>query len=482
MGYEAQKIAFIAMILAITQSLSASAEDQYGKDIKERKLEVPTCSKPLATIVARGFKCKAAQCSGSTLVFGPGYTIDLSPKALGDGLSDMLVTALVKTGCFKVLERGVMEELKEELGLLGVKPQQALQGADILLTGAITALEVKASETEGGGIVVPLPFIGGLKLSKSSAHIGLDIRLIHIRTQDVISAKSVEGKSERWKTGVVGGGLIGEVFAGGLFNTFKNTPLEEATRDLIVHAVALIVEDVRAYIAKNPFPKSSTNPTVSTQTTGDTASSPQLKPSTEGVASNGGLQRKEVAFVPGNTLIWQEDFSKCDLIPTGFKIVKGNVECVSFGGKKWITGVKGDTVVEKEIPNWDLSKDWALEFDLYISEQFYGDSAKVFIGIQESPYQLKISGGDWHEHGQWSGKPLPDIPKPAAKSVHHVAIQKKGDTFIIFFNGKRIFTTTADVLSLSRSQKSLFFTPGYDQADISAGRYVLVTNIRLTQY
>jgi len=110
------------------QASTQTTQGEYAKDIRKREPELPKCDKPIGTIVARGFKCKAAQCVGDKIVFGPSYTVEVSPKVLGDGLSDMLVTALVKTGCFRVLERETLQEIKEELEMLGVQPRKALKG------------------------------------------------------------------------------------------------------------------------------------------------------------------------------------------------------------------------------------------------------------------------------------------------------------------------------------------------------------------
>ncbi|MDQ7039306.1 MAG: CsgG/HfaB family protein, partial [Aquificota bacterium] len=165
-----------------TAQQAKTTEGEYAKEVRAREPELPRCDRPLGTIVARNFKCKAASCVGNRLVFGPSYTIQLSPQILGEGLSDMLVTALVQTGCFRVLERETLQEIKEELELLGAQPKQTLKGADFLITGAITALEMKASGVGGGGVVIPLPFLGGagVKAQKQKAHIALDLRIVRV--------------------------------------------------------------------------------------------------------------------------------------------------------------------------------------------------------------------------------------------------------------------------------------------------------------
>ncbi|MCS7278520.1 MAG: CsgG/HfaB family protein [Thermodesulfobacteriaceae bacterium] len=224
---------------------STFSQDEYAKDVKERVLKLPYCSQPMGIITAKSFKCKAAVCQGDRVIFGPGFGIEFSTKALGDGLADMLITALVNTNCFRVVERIVLEEIREELELMGIQPQTTLKAADFIITGAVTALELKASGIGGGGLVVPLPWGLGAKIGKSSAHIALDMRIVKVKTGEVLTAKTVEGKSERWAFGLVGGGLFGTTIGGAYFNAVKNTPLEEATRDLLARAVTLIVESLK---------------------------------------------------------------------------------------------------------------------------------------------------------------------------------------------------------------------------------------------
>jgi curli biogenesis system outer membrane secretion channel CsgG len=160
----------------------------------------------------------------------------------------MLLTALVETGCFEVFERAALEEVKEEMRMHGKKPQDLREGADYVITGSITALEMSAAGKGGGGggVVIPLPFIGGVgvKGGKSEAHIGLDLRAIRVKDAKIVVSKAVEGKSGRWNFGIGGFGWFGGGGAGGWFNSFKNTPLEEATRDVIAGAVTLLVESM----------------------------------------------------------------------------------------------------------------------------------------------------------------------------------------------------------------------------------------------
>ena len=449
------------------QPKQEKVQGEYAKDIRTREPELPKCDRPLGTIVARGFKCKAAACVGDRLVFSGNYTVQVSPKVLGDGLSDMIVTALVKTGCFKVLERETLEEIKEELELLGVKPRGALKGADFLLTGAVTALEMNASGMGGGGVVIPLPFLGGvgIKAGKSKAHIAIDMRLIRVRDAEVLMAETVEGKSERWKFGVGGGGLFGSVVAGGWFDAFKNTPMEEATRDLIYHSVKLIIAQV-----KNA-------PPVRTVAQEEVSEEPKVKRPSKSLASGGVVRRAHSAFKHGK-VIWEENFSKCDVVPQGFKIRRGTVECVEFEGKKWIAAIKGDTVLEKSIPQFKPRRDWALEFTVYVKggKGMYRDKIRVSLGRENSPFSIYYDTAGNLRIGEQS---LPSV-KNANGVIHTVGIMKKGNTVSVFVDGERYATVPVDSVLLSRMKGKLIFNLFAD--DIELGDYAFISDIKLSVF
>lgn len=199
--------------------------------------EVLTYQGPKARIAVGRFTCKAAKCT---------YEI-------GEGLADMLATALFRTGRFIVLERGEgLQAIQEELELAQSGYVEArkgpkmgfMEGADILVMGAITAFEPEASGVIGGGIVVPLPGGIGAVVGKKDAYIAADIRLVDVRTGRVINATRVEGKASSWKVGGMAGGLLGTVALGGGLSVYKNTPMEKAVMVMLENAIQAVSQMV----------------------------------------------------------------------------------------------------------------------------------------------------------------------------------------------------------------------------------------------
>ena len=162
--------------------------------------------------------------------------------ALASGLTEMLTTSLVNSGRFIVVERAELDAALGEMQLTeegvttqetGAQKGQAI-GAEYLAKGVLTEFEYSQSG-RGGGISVGPVSVGG---NKARALIGLDIRVFHSSTTEVLASEHVQGKASR------GGAAIGlsvgslDVHADG----FEKTPLGQAMRDAVDKWVAFTVE------------------------------------------------------------------------------------------------------------------------------------------------------------------------------------------------------------------------------------------------
>ncbi|MDF2953706.1 MAG: Curli biogenesis system outer membrane secretion channel CsgG [Thermodesulfobacterium sp.] len=483
------KILFFLILLSFLP-LGLFAEE-YAKEVKERTLTLPHCDRPIGIIAAKSFKCKAAACQGGRISFGKDFVIETTPQALGDGLADMLVTALANTGCFKVVERAALEEIKEELELMGVTPKQTLKAADFIITGAVTALEMNASGAGGGGFVIPLPwkFGGGLKLGKSKAHIALDMRIVRVKDAEILVAKTVEGKSERWKFGVAGGGLFGSTVGGGWFEAFKNTPLEEATRDLIARAVTLIVEELKAQspevtVGEKRITYGEKGQIVKEETSSLTANNSPNNSKNENLqlSETGGLKRPSAEFSHYKNILWTESFRNCKYMPTTVKILRGQGECVEFKGNKWFATTKGEIVFEKEIPKFDPSKDWALEYKIYFGKggDAYYKYVHVFIGKEGSPINVFVRG--LYNGIRFSNQDVPNeagLPDNLEEQLIKIGLKKEGEIVHLFINGVRTLSLPVDSVAIGALPKKILIKL-YGE-DIGKGSYTLITDLKLSQ-
>lgn len=499
---------FLTSVLLTPAGLSYAQEDhEYAKDVKERTLRVPTCSRPIGTVAARSFTCKAAACRGGVIYFGNN---SITTQALGDGLADMLLTALVNTGCFRVLERASMQEIKEELELMGVQARQALKAADFIITGAVTALDMQASGIGGGGgVTLPLPFRVGARVGKSSAHIGLDMRIVNVRGGEIIAARAVEGKSDRWRFGLTGGGLFGSAAASGWFDIFKNTPMEEATRDLIAKAVSLIVEDTKRYAPPNVsvgervlvyddkgnvvreqvvMPGGGQRPASQAQPAPAQPAPtqlPQARASIEG-QTVGPIRRLGEEFSHYPRILLKEDFSKCRTTPAGFRVVAGSAECVEMGGRMWLSSVKGEARLERALDGFKPNGNWAIEYTVAFGN--YGqvileDHVGMHLGTVGGPLSVRLFAFD----GMRVNKSSVSLGTPqrgesyyslAGKMVK-VAIRKRGNTVDVYVDGNRVHTEQVDNVPLGKTGPKLVFV--LKGQDINRNMYVLMTDLVVSQ-
>ena len=174
---------------------------------------------------------------------GPRPTVAVSafrvaaPKAkeeVGDGLQDMLMMALLRTECCRVLE-----------------PEgDSSSGAEYLVAGALTEFEpsvagAKASvpantpvDQLSSGFASLIQQIGIDSANADAAQVGLDIRLIkagEIRHATHVTGYAVDIESLKFSDDSLGSGL----------EVYSNTPMEGAVRDAVEKAAQEIAGSAR---------------------------------------------------------------------------------------------------------------------------------------------------------------------------------------------------------------------------------------------
>jgi curli biogenesis system outer membrane secretion channel CsgG len=170
------------------------------------------------------------------------------------GIRDMLITELFGSGRFIVLERDALDAILSEqefshsakVGDATRIPRAQLEGADLVVVGALTAFDAGAS---GGALPIPIPLSdrgdwGVLNLSAKRGHVAMDLRVIEVSTGRVIHSTAVEGRN--WSMGLDFAGLFRSghrvVRLPGLLRLFSNTPVEEALQKMVTAATLRIAE------------------------------------------------------------------------------------------------------------------------------------------------------------------------------------------------------------------------------------------------
>src|ERR1700721_784708 len=163
---------------------------------------------------------------------------------LGKGITQMLVTDLVKDGTYSVIERATMDKILGEQNFSNSNRADAssaakigkLLGVDAIIVGTITEFgnETKNQGLGGGGGRGWTGALAGIHHSKSSTNVALNARIVNVDTGEIMGVAEGAGTSSRSSTGVGGGGgnWNGHGGGGGAFGSsnFQNTIIGEATK------------------------------------------------------------------------------------------------------------------------------------------------------------------------------------------------------------------------------------------------------------
>jgi curli biogenesis system outer membrane secretion channel CsgG len=238
-----KKVLFLsALVLVFASSICfAGMQPTAQVDNNAGAPPLPPYSGPKARIAVADFDVKAAKAGGE----------------IGTGLREMLVTALMNSGRFSVLERQALKAVMQEQELAASGAAQAGSGAqrgqiktaDILVSAAVTEFEPSASGGGGGiggGGSVGSGILGGIiGGAMNKAHMALDLRIIDTSTSEVLASTRVQGEA-RDIAGGIGMGFFGSWGLGVGLGGYANTPMEKAIRVCIIEAVRYIAQTIPA--------------------------------------------------------------------------------------------------------------------------------------------------------------------------------------------------------------------------------------------
>ena len=175
-----------------------------------------------------------------------------SAQAILAGIHELMTSALFNSGRFILLEREGLDELIAEQQFdapLNADQQATLEGAELLLLGAVTAFDTGSS----GGFAFPIPIplgdngdFGVLDVEMRTAYVAMDLRLIEIKTGRLLATTAVEGRTRKFGVGLAGlysvGG--GHLELPGLLSYYQNTPMEQAIMKMTVAASQSLAESL----------------------------------------------------------------------------------------------------------------------------------------------------------------------------------------------------------------------------------------------
>jgi curli biogenesis system outer membrane secretion channel CsgG len=163
---------------------------------------------------------------------------------IGKGISDLLVSDLVKDGTYSVIERKAIDKIMAEQNFSNsdrANPASAakigkLLGVDAIIVGSITQFgdETQNKNFGGGGGNWHGVGMGGFGHKKTKAIVGISARLVDIDTGEILGVADGKGESARSSTSLLGGGGNWHGFGAGHADfgssDFQNTIIGEATK------------------------------------------------------------------------------------------------------------------------------------------------------------------------------------------------------------------------------------------------------------
>jgi len=166
---------------------------------------------------------------------GAGYA------GIGDGVADMLATALVKSGKFSVIERKELDKVfaEQHLGASGsVTPETAAKagkvlGVELLVIGSVTEFGIKEREVAGGMKLF------GAGVSQKSARAVVDLRLVNSTTAEILAAETEEGTES-----TLGMGVRYKDIDFRSVSKWNDTDIGKACREAIDKCVELITDNM----------------------------------------------------------------------------------------------------------------------------------------------------------------------------------------------------------------------------------------------
>ena len=171
---------------------------------------------------------------------------------IGDGLREMLQSALFESNRFNVLDRLDPEGMSAEQQLSYSKmanrdaPKLGAQMdvAELLFYGTVTEFEAEAS---GGGLKASAPNVpAAASVGAKNAHMAIDIRVVDVATGRLVAARRVAGSAASYKAAAGTTLFTGFETMPVSLGVYKNTSMELAIRDCIYRSVIYTVYNLPA--------------------------------------------------------------------------------------------------------------------------------------------------------------------------------------------------------------------------------------------
>jgi curli biogenesis system outer membrane secretion channel CsgG len=213
---------------------------------------------PAAASAAAGRKARIAVLDFDyATVYGGIAAIFGTNVDVGKGVTDLLVTYLVKDGSYSIIERKALDKIMAEQNFSNSDRADAtsaarlgkLLGVDAIIVGSVTQFGNDTKNTGVGGVGAGLGRIGigGFRQKESKAIVGLTARIVNVETGEILATAEGLGESKRTSTSLTGGGGGWGGFGAGNVDfgnsNFQNTIIGEAVKAAVERMSADVISD-----------------------------------------------------------------------------------------------------------------------------------------------------------------------------------------------------------------------------------------------
>ncbi len=213
--------------------------------------------------------CSGLEASQKPLVAVMPFKITASstPREVGTGMTDVMMDAMLNSGCFQVVERDRLDDIMKEqgLGMSGAGDDNSfaqvgkLAGAQILVFGTITEFTEKESGGRAGGLGRIGNKIGIGGLSTTTSEVGYTLRFVNPSTGLLLGSQSFT--KNKTAVGAAGGIWGRSGIGGGSF--YKSKSMQQAIDESLRDAVAYMSQNKSAYVSAAATTSTNNNTNIS---------------------------------------------------------------------------------------------------------------------------------------------------------------------------------------------------------------------------
>jgi len=219
------RFALITLVLVLTlcSARSAAAQDAAAQDT------TPPSPRPSAIAAVRPTIAIAALDTDRT-----GW---VPPPNFGETVADLLANRVVDLGAFRVFDRALFPDRGPtgRASFEAVRDAAAQAGIDYVVLGAVTRFGNEKKNSRGG--LLGIPFLGGGGKSTQESTVGLTLRVVHVRTGEIVSTSTSLGAAGKSHRTIGGGALVHGLPVGGLFSSSSSGSLDRLVAEALVDAV-----------------------------------------------------------------------------------------------------------------------------------------------------------------------------------------------------------------------------------------------------